>query len=71
MTTRAADDRVLSFLRLRHEGYTSGQIGERFCVAPERVRTATVRVAKDDMATGDDGLAGFYAWLGDRSVRAK
>jgi hypothetical protein len=70
MTARAADELTLAFLRLRHEGLTSDQVAERFGVTGERVRTATVRVAKDDIATGDD-TSGFYRWFGDTALRAR
>lgn len=68
MTHRHSDELTLTALRLRHEGYTSEQIAERIGTSPEWVRTATVRVAKDDTAAGDD-VSGFYAWFGDRGRR--
>jgi hypothetical protein len=70
MTHRQSDEMTLTALFLRDEGLTSDQVAERIGTSPEWVRTATVRVAKEDTATGDD-VSGFYGWFGDRRRRAR
>jgi len=67
---RLSDEQTLEWLRLRDKGLTSNQIADRCGVSPERVRTATARVVKDDVATGDYIAPQFYGWFGDTARRA-
>lgn len=68
--SRLSDEQTIEWLRLRDKGLTSVQIADRYLVSPERVRTATVRVVKDDLATGDRVAKRFYGWFGNTARRA-
>lgn len=67
---RLSDEQTIEWLRLRDSGLTSAQIAERYGVTSERVRTATARVVKDDVATGDHIAPQFYGWFGGTARRA-
>jgi len=66
---RASDDLTLRSLKMRDAGMTSQEVAKEIGKSPEWVRTATARVVKDDLATGDD-CTGFYDWFNDTTRRA-
>lgn len=59
---RADDERVLSWLRLRSQGHSSGEVALRYGATSERVRTATQRVRQADIEESGEPDVGRYYW---------
>jgi hypothetical protein len=57
---RHEDERVLTWLRLRCDGLSSPEIGARYGVTGERVRTATQRVREADAAESGEDVEEAY-----------
>lgn len=55
-----SDDEVLLWVRMRQAGVTSSEIGRQWGCTQEKVRNATNRVKRDDMALCGAEVAGFY-----------
>ena len=47
--TRQTDNKILEWIRLRTEGFSAAQVGEKYGVPEERVRVATNRVLDADI----------------------
>jgi transposase len=58
--TRANDEEILTWVKLRTQGMTSGEIAKRYDVQEEWVRVATNRVLKDDSRYSGPQVVGEY-----------
>lgn len=56
--SRASDEQILDFCKLRAEGYSNADIGRRLGVSPQRVSTSTTQVFRADLEeSGEPGSA--------------